>query len=139
MREYKVINQHELKQSTRIFALIAGIALIVLGGSISSIYTGIVGVIIILAVIYKKQICFNEDGYLTVYDFILLHHHNLWSYAEISYMHREVSPNRNYLGILVQKGMVFKRAVVPIEMAEEILSLAKEKNPNIYIGDADKQ
>lgn len=138
MREYKVINQHELKQSTRIYALIGGIALILLGIYILSIYTALVGVIIILAVIYKKEIFFNEDGYLTAYDFILFRHKNLWSYDDISDLHREPAPDGEHMGILVQKGMAFKRAVLPMKDVEDVLSLAKEKNPKIHIGDVNK-
>lgn len=137
MRSFKVINQHEIKKSTRVMALIAGTALIISAIPLDSIYTAIVGAVVIMAVIYNKDIYFNEDGYLTTYDFILVRYHNLWSYSDISYMHREVSPNKEYLGILVQKGMVFKRAVVPAGIAEDILSLAKEKNPYIHIDDVD--
>ena len=137
MREYKTINPHELKKSTRIAGLAASIGLILLGIKIVSIYTGLVGMVIFLAVIYKKEMLFNEAGYVTKFDFIFFKHEDIWRYDQISYMHREQAPDANYMGIIVQKDMAFKRAVVLKGDIEPILELAKSKNPKIYIGDID--
>lgn len=137
MREYKVINDKALKQSTRIYGAIAGFGLITVGIFIQSYYTSIVGIIIVMAIIFKKDIVFNEDGYLTVYDFILFKYKELWKYTDISYIHKQPAPNKAYMGVLIQKDMTFKRAILPIEMIEPILSLAKEKNPTVHIGTVD--
>jgi len=138
MREYKTINPHELKKSTRIAGLIASFGLIFLGIKIMSIYTALVGMVIFLAVIYRKEMLFNEEGYVTKFDFIFFKHEDLWSYEQITYMHREKAPDMNYMGIIIQKDMAFKRAVVLKRDVEPILELAKSKNSKIYIGDIDE-
>lgn len=138
MREYKTINPHELKKSTRIAGLIASFGLIFLGIKIMSIYTALVGMVIFLAVIYRKEMLFNEEGYVTKFDFIFFKHEDLWSYEQITYMHREKAPDMNYMGIIIQKDMTFKRAVVLKRDVEPILELAKLKNSKIYIGDIDE-
>jgi len=137
MREYKTINPHELKKSTRIAGLIASFGLIFLGISIVSIYTVLVGVVIFLAVIYRKEMMFTEDGYVTKFDFIFFKHEDIWRYDQITYMHRENAPDIKYMGIIIQKDMAFKRAVVLKQDVEAILELAKSKNPKIYVGDID--
>jgi len=137
MREYKTINPHELKKSTRIAGLIASFGLIFLGISIVSIYTVLVGVVIFLAVIYRKEMLFTEDGYVTKFDFIFFKHEDIWRYDQITYMHRENAPDIKYMGIIIQKDMAFKRAVVLKQDVEAILELAKSKNPKIYVGDID--
>lgn len=133
MREYKAINPYPLKPFTRIFALIAGIALILLGIFIKSVYTSLVGSIIIMAIIYKKDMSFTEEGYLTTFDFIFFRHEDLWKYSDISNLHKDPAPNKDYMGILIQKDMALKRAIVPTEYVQDILHLALEKNPNVYI------
>jgi len=137
MREYKTINPHELKKSTRIAGLIASFGLIFLGISIVSIYTVLVGVVIFLAVIYRKEMLFTEDGYVTKFDFIFFKHEDIWRYDQITYMHRENAPDIKYMGIIIQKDMAFKRAVVLKQDVEAILELAKSKNSKIYVGDID--
>jgi len=137
MREYKTINPHELKKSTRIAGLIASFGLIFLGISIVSIYTVLVGVVIFLAVIYRKEMMFTEDGYVTKFDFIFFKHEDIWRYDQITYMHRENAPDIKYMGIIIQKDMAFKRAVVLKQDVEAILELAKSKNSKIYVGDID--
>lgn len=137
MREFKTINPHEMKKSTRIAGLLASFGLIWLGITIESIYTILVGAVIFLAVIYKKEMLFNEEGYVTKFDFIFFKHEDIWKYDQISYMHREMAPDINYMGIIIQKDMAFKRAVVSRREVEEILELAKSQNPKIYIGDID--
>ena len=138
MREYKTINPHELKKSTRIAGLAASLGLIWLGITIVSIYTILVGIVIFLAVIYKKEMLFNEDGYVTKFDFIFFNHVDIWRYDQINYMHREKAPDIKYMGIIIQKDMAFKRAVVLKKDVEPILELAKSQNPKIYVGDIDE-
>ena len=135
MREYKTINPHELKKLTRIAGLIASFGLIFLGITIMSIYTVLVGIVIFLCVIYRKEMLFNENGYVTKFDFIFFKHEDIWRYEQISYMHREKAPDIKYMGIIIQKDMAFKRAVVLTRDVEPILELAKSQNPKIYIGD----
>lgn len=137
MREYKTINPHELKKTTRVAGLIAGLGLIWLGITVGSIYTILVGAVIFLAVIYRKEMLFDEEGYVTKFDFIFFKHEDIWRYDQITYMHREKAPDINYIGIIIQKDMAFKRAVVFKRDVEEILELAKSKNPKIFIGDID--
>jgi len=104
MREYKTINPHELKKSTRIAGLIASFGLIFLGISIVSIYTVLVGVVIFLAVIYRKEMLFTEDGYVTKFDFIFFKHEDIWRYDQITYMHRENAPDIKIHGHYHSKG-----------------------------------
>ena len=137
MREYKTINPHEMKKSTRVTGLIASFGLIWLGIKIVSIYTALVGLVIFLSVIYRKEMLFNEEGYVTKFDFIFFKHEDIWRYDQISYMHREKAPDIKYMGIIIQKDMAFKRAVVSKIDVEDILELAASKNPKIYIGDID--
>lgn len=137
MREYKTINPHEMKKSTRVTGLIASFGLIWLGIKIVSIYTALVGLVIFLSVIYRKEMLFNEEGYITKFDFIFFKHEDIWRYDQISYMHREKAPDIKYMGIIIQKDMAFKRAVVSKRDVEDILELAASKNPKIYIGDID--
>ncbi|MBR5516663.1 MAG: hypothetical protein IKU53_01705 [Firmicutes bacterium] len=137
MREYKTINPHEMKKSTRVTGLIASFGLIWLGIKIVSIYTALVGIVIFLSVIYRKEMLFNEEGYLTKFDFIFFKHEDIWRYDQISNMHREKAPDINYMGIIIQKDMALKRAVVLKKDVEDILELASSKNSKIYIGDID--
>lgn len=133
--EYKAINPHEMKRWMRIAGLVAGVGLLALSFYMKSIYTGSVGIMIFLAVIYRKEVCFNDDGYLTTFDFIVFKHKDLWGYSQLSDIHREPAPNQAYMGLILQKDMAFKRAIIPVKSVDSILHQAKIANPKIHIGD----
>jgi len=135
MTEYSALNANPTKKVTRIFGIILGASLIFIGIFIQSLYSAIVGTIIILAVIYRKELLFNEEGYVTRYDFLLFHHEDCWKYADLYCIHRDPAPNIAYMGLLLQKDMAVKRAIILINHVEPVLELAKTKNPSLFIDD----
>lgn len=137
MRRYEVINDRKMRQSTRIAAFAASIALVLLGVGIHSLYTSLVGIIIFAAVIFRKDMAFTEEGFETTFDFILFKNRNIWRYEELSHIHRDPAPNPEYMGLLIQRDMAFRRAIVYKRQAEAVIELALEKNPKIYVGDVD--
>lgn len=138
MRRYEVIDERKLRKSTRIAGFAAGIFLILLGVWIHSIYTSLVGAIIFAAVLLRKDMAFTEEGFETVYDFIVFKNTNIWRYEEISNIHRDPAPNPDYMGLVIQRDMTVRRATVKASCAENVIEMALEKNPKIYVGDVDK-
>jgi len=137
MTRYETIAIHSMKKSTRVASFFAGFCLMVVAIICRSPYSAIVGLVMIVATMYQKNSFFTAEGYEVVYNCIFFQSKSVWRYGSISNIHREPSPDPGYMGLLIQHGLMFKRAVVPVEDVNSILKLAKEINPSLYIGDVD--
>lgn len=136
MNEYTAYDDRQMKVSTRIAAVIAGIALVGASIIIQSIYTGIVGAIILLATSMSKTTVVNDKGLLVTYKFLLFRHEDLWSFDNISDMHKELAEDRQFTIIHFGKGVMAKRIIFYRDDAEKVIKLALEKNSKIHFDEA---
>ena len=70
MREYIAIGDKALRKSTRIAAIAGGVALIVLAVVIRSLYTGLVGAVLLAAMMLNKKVAMTEEGLVVTYDVV---------------------------------------------------------------------
>lgn len=69
MAKIKAYDDKALRKSTRVAAVIAGIALIALSICSSVKYSAIIGVVLLLAVVFGKETYATEEGISVEYDF----------------------------------------------------------------------
>ena len=136
MREYKVIDDKKIRKSTRVIAVIAGLALIGVAIYANSIYSAIVGVIILLAMLLRKSVVINEEGLLTTYDAVFYKYRELWSFDEITDLHTEAVPDPQYEVLHVGKGIMVRRLVFLTGEVDKVIQLALEKNKEIHVDEA---
>lgn len=137
MREFIPIDTKPMKKSTKIAALIAGIGCLALSIYIKSIYTAIVGALILAAMILSKKIAVTERGIEITYDMVLFSRVDLWSFEEIQEIHKELSPDRKKYALHMLKDVMSRRLVFTISDAQKVIDLALEKNPSIHVADVD--
>lgn len=138
MQEYISDNIKALKKSTRICAIIAGIGLIVLAFYLRSIYTGIVGLLLLGAALQGKTIKVTEEGVVMEYDLFFIKHRDVWPFEEISDIHTEPSPDGKKMALHVMRDIMSKRLVFMPIVAKRVIELALEKNPAIHVGEMNK-
>ena len=102
-----------------------------------SVYTIIVGALILLAMVLQKKTAVTERGIEVTYDMILFKRVELWSFDEIQEIHKELSPDGNRYALHMMKDIMSKRLVFPIPVAEEVIALALAKNPRIHVAFVD--
>ena len=137
MREFKTADQKELKQSTRICGLIFATLLILFGIFGHSLYSGVIGAILIAALIMVKRVVVNEEGIVTTYDCFFFKRKEVWSWEEIKEIHKQLSPNKKEMALHFSKEVMVKRLIFPMDVYEKVLDLAREMKPGIYIADVD--
>ena len=135
MHKYKAYDEKAMRQSTRIAAIISGIALIVLGIITTAKYSIPVGVIILLATIMKKETYITVNGIEVVYNILFFKHTDEWSFDDITEIHREIVPDDKYYVLHFMKDVMSRRLVFLREDALEIIDLASEMNSNIHFDD----
>ena len=137
MREYIPIDAKPMKKSTKIAALTAGIICVAVSIYIKSIYTALVGIIILAAMVLNKKIAVTERGIEITYDMVLFGRTDLWSFDEIQEIHKELSPDRKKYALHILKDVMSRRLVFLISDAEKVIELALEKKPAIHVSDVD--
>lgn len=137
MRKFVSADTKALKKSTRIAAIVAGVALTIMSIFIQSLYTGLVGVVILAAMMLQKEISMTEEGLEVNYDVVLYKYRELWSYEEIKEIHKELGPDGTKYALHIMKDVMSRRLVYSISDAEKVIQLALEKNPSIHVADVD--
>ena len=87
MAKIKAYDDKALRKSTRVAAVIAGIALIALSICSSVKYSAIIGVVLLLAVVFGKETYATEEGISVEYDFFVFKHVIHWGFEEITDIH----------------------------------------------------
>ena len=137
MREYIAIDDKALRKSTRIAAVAAGIALIILAVGIRSLYTGLVGAVKLAAMMLNKKTAMTEEGLVVTYDVVFYKYYEKWGFDEIKEIHKELSPDGRRYALHIMKDVMSRRLVYSVTDAEKVIDLALEKNPNIHVADVD--
>ena len=138
MREYIAIDDKALRKSTRIAAIAGGVALIVLAVVIRSLYTGLVGAVLLAAMMLNKKVAMTEEGLVVTYDVVFYRYYEKWRFDEIQEIHKELSPDGRRYALHIMKDVMSRRLVYSISDADKVIELALEKNPNIHVADVDK-
>lgn len=138
MREYIAIDDKALRKSTRIAAVGGGIALIVLAVIIRSLYTGLVGAVLLAAMMLNKKVAMTEEGLVVTYDVVFYKYCEKWGFDEIKEIHKELSPDGRRYALHIMKDVMSRRLVYSIPDTEKVIELAMEKNPNIHVANVDK-
>jgi hypothetical protein len=135
MNKIKAYDEKAMRKSTKIAAMIAGVALIVLGIFTSAKYSIPVGVVLLLATVMEKDIYITEEGIEVVYNLFAFKYADKWSFNSITDIHKEeVSDNKFYV-LHFMKDVMSRRVVFLIEDVDEVIRLALEKNGNIHLAD----
>ncbi|MGN0736512.1 MAG: hypothetical protein ACI4LP_11995 [Anaerovoracaceae bacterium] len=137
MREYIAIDDKALKKSTRIAAVAGGTALIMLAVFIHSLYTGLVGVVLLAAMMLNKKVAVTDEGLVVTYDVVFYKYYEKWDFEEIKEIHRELSPDGRRYALHIMKDVMSRRLVYSVTDAEKVIDLALEKNPCIHVADVD--
>ena len=136
-REYVPLDVKVMKKSTRITALIAGVGLLVMGVVIRSVYTSLVGALLLAAMALNKKTAVTERGIEITYDIGVFKRVDLWRFEEIQEIHKELSPDKKKYALHIMRDVMSRRLVFYIPDAEEVIGLALEKNPAIHVADVD--
>jgi hypothetical protein len=136
MAEFKPLNDRKQKKSTKITALIAGIVFVILGIMLPSIYSIVIGGIILLAATVSKHTVINEKGIEVRYSMFAFKYVELWAFSEITEMHLEVVKDPRYSALHFTKDVISKRLIFTKEEARGVIKLASEQNPKIHYDQA---
>ena len=137
MRKYVSYDRKALRKSTRIAAVVAGIFMIGLAVYIKSWHAAFIGIVILLAMVLQKEIAMTEEGLEVNFDMIVYQYKELWSYEEIEDIQKELSPDGTKMALHVMKDVMSRKLIYDLDVYEEVIALAKEKNPKIHVADVD--
>ena len=135
MKEDVSIDTKQTKLSTRIVALIVSMVLIGISIVRRSIYGGLIGAMIIAAMLLTKKTYVCEEGLVVLYDVIVYKYKEVWPWEDILEIHRELSPDGKKYALHFMKEVMSKRLVYDIPQAKAVMTFAKEMNPEIHFGD----
>lgn len=138
MQKYIAIDDKRMKKSTRIAAIVGGLGLIALGIYMSSLYTGVIGAVLLLALVLQKEFSVTEEGVIVTYDAIVYKYREVWPFEDIVNIHKELSPDGKHYAVHFGKDVMSRRLIFPKDVADDVIRLAMEKNPSIYFGEVDK-
>ena len=114
-------------------------ALLLVGGMITPYRVAFVfGVLYILALMMKKDTVITARGLEIFYQMQITTHYDFWSWDEIGSVIREDRDHPDLVALHISKGDRVKRLFFTRAEAKKIMVLAREKNPKIVVGDADK-
>ncbi|MGE9896015.1 hypothetical protein ACQQ97_03795 [Anaerovoracaceae bacterium SGI.195] len=113
-------------------------ALVLLGFAVTSGKYGYFVPALILAVapFLKKEYIIDEDGADIKFSLWGREYRNLWSWQEITTLHADYGKAYPDVMLHIGKDIVVRSFIFEVEQTEEILKMAKEKNPSIYIDNA---
>lgn len=138
MRTIKAYDEKELRPSTRIAALVAGIALIIMGIFTTMKYSLLVGILLLLAIGLDKGVYVTEEGIEIEYNlFMLKYVDKKWGFDTISNIHKQVVPDKRFYVLHFMQGVMSRRVVLYKEDAEQAIVLALAKNSSIHLDDVD--
>ena len=136
MVEYKATNDRKQKKSTKIAATGVSVILIIVGIFLLSIYTVIVGTIVLLASFAKKRAYVDETGVVVLYQLFKFNYKEIWGFSEIKEMHEEIVPDPNFIALHFTKDVISKRLIFDSHEAKAIVVMAMEENPSIHFDTA---
>lgn len=137
MRKYVSYDRKALRKSTRIAAIVAGIFMIGLAIYIKSWHAAFIGVVLLLAMSLQKEISMTEEGLEVNYDMVVYQYKELWPYEDIQDIHKELSPDRTKMALHVMKDVMSRKLIYDLDVYEDVIALALEKNPKIHVADID--
>lgn len=137
MRKYVSYDRKALKKSTRIAAIVAGLFMIGLAVYIKSWHAAFIGIVLLLAMCLQKEISMTEEGLEVNYDMVVYQYKELWPYAEIEDIHKELSPDGTKMALHVMKDVMSRKLIYDLPVYKEVIELALEKNPKIHVADID--
>lgn len=114
-------------------------ALLLLAGFITPYKVAFVfGLLYILALLMKKDTVVTVRGLEIYYQMRITTHYDFWAWDQIGSVLREDRNHPKLVALHFMKGDRLKRLFFTREDADKIMSLAKERNPDIYVENADK-
>ena len=130
---YRALEKKETLKSTKLVGVFLGAGSIVFG-IIGGYLPGIpVGILILIALLFKKEVYADEQGIWTYYLMPGFSHTETWLFEEIKYIHKEYSFKRPEAAALhFTKGAMSKVVLFRREDAPAIVEMALEANPEIY-------
>lgn len=138
MKEYIPLNQKTKKKWKGICIGAIGLIIFCLGVYSLTIYGIIGGLLILLSNLLYKTTLVNESGIVMTYDAKFYRYVDSWDFSNIEYIHREASTTGEQTMLHFTKGAISKKLVFPSKEVEEIITLAKNKNKNIFVDVANK-
>ena len=127
----------ERKDYVKVLGWLASLLLIGYGIA-SGVWLGIIlGLIMALALMLEQREMVTNRGLEVYYDCRIFDYTDVWSWDDITSVHREDQGHPTLVALHFGKGITTRRYCFTKADAEAIMALAKEKNPNISVGDAD--
>lgn len=136
MVKIKAYDDRALSKCTRVAAVIAGSALIILGIFSSVKYSAVIGIVLLLAVVIGKETYATEEGISMEYDFLVFKHVIQWDFAEITDIHLE-NVKGGHQGMHFLKDVMTRRLLFSRDEACQVLQMAQSRNHVIHIEDID--
>ena len=136
MAKIKAYDDKALRKSTRVAAVIAGIALIALSICSSVKYSAIIGDVLLLAVVFGKETYATEEGISVEYDFFVFKHVIHWGFEEITDIHLE-GKRGSYQGMHFLKDVMTRRLLFSRDEVDQVLQMAKSRNSAIHVENID--
>ena len=116
--------------------LILGVVIIVLGIKAQSFISIVVGVLFAIGSLFKKDVFIIEEGLFILYDAHFFKHEEVWSFSEMTSIHRDYRHcGADEVLLHFGKDVMVRRYAFKKDIAKTIISMAKEKNPDLDIGD----
>ena len=125
----------ERESWVNIAVLIAACFMIFLSVSSGKYTYAVLSLVVVLAVFFKKEHIISKEGVIIRYNLFGWSHENGWAWAEITALktdYKKAAPN---VLLHIGKDVTIRDFVMKKSDIPKILRLAKEMNPDIYIGD----
>lgn len=127
----------ERKDYVKVLGWLASLLLIGYGIA-SGVWLGIIlGLIMALALMLEQKELVTNRGLEVYYDCRVFDYTDVWSWDDITSVHREDQGHPTLVALHFGKGITTRRYCFTKADAEAIMALAKEKNPKISVGDTD--
>ena len=139
-RSGKVYHAKKLKERKDYVKVLGWLAsLLLIGyGIASNIWLGVLmGLIMALALRLEQKELVTNRGLEVYYDCRIFDYTDVWSWDDITSVHREDQGHPTLVALHFGKGINTRRYCFTKSDAEAIMALAKEKNPKISVGDTD--
>ena len=90
-------------------------------------------VVVVLACFFDKEHIISEDGVDIQYSLFGAKSHNYWSWDEVTTIHADRKTAAPNVMLHISKDVVTRPFVVKPSQVDDVLRLAGEKNPKIYM------
>ena len=139
-RSGKIYHAQKLKQRKPYVTVCGWLAVLLLVGYgiKSSVWLCILlGIIMALALMLDQREMVTNRGLEVYYDCRFFDYTDLWSWDEMTSLHREDQGHPKLVALHFGNGIVTRRYFFTKSDAEAIMALAKKCNPAISVGEAD--